>query len=179
MHKGKIIAQKPLFESSFFTITENTIDYGDFMKVHQDVYRHPAVSIFPLTDLHEIYLIKQHRYLYNTILLEAIAGVMEDGEEPLVTAKRELMEESGIQAGNMKIIKEVYVAGSFIHAKQYLILARDLTFREAHPEETESIELVKMSLDEAVEKVMQGEIETASSSIGILLVNELVKRGEI
>lgn len=179
MHKGKIISQKPLFESSFFTIAENTIDYGDFTKVHHDVYRHPAVSIFPLTDTHEIYLIKQHRYLYDDILTEAIAGVMEEGEDPLTTAQRELKEEAGIEAKELTIMKEIYVAGSFIHAKQYLVLAKGLTLGSAHPEETESIEVIKMPLEEAVQKVVHGDIQTASSSIGILLAHELVKRGEL
>lgn len=178
--QARITAQKTLFSSNFFEFVENTIDFGNgVVKVHHDVYRHPAVSIFPLTENYDLYLIKQYRYLYNQVLIEAIAGVMENGESVQKAAKRELQEEAGIIASEVTIIKEVLVAGSFIKATQYLILARGLEIGEAAPEGTESIEVIKIPLHEAVEKVLTGEIGTASSIIGILLLSEMKKRGEI
>lgn len=177
---GKITSQKNLFESSFFTFAENTITYdNNLVKVHHDIYRSPGVSIFALTDTDELYLVKEYRYLYERFLLEAPAGVVEKGEDVLKSAKRELLEEVGVVAETFRLLKTTLVAGSFIHAEQHLVLATKLTETQAQPEETENISVVKMSLSEAVEKVIAGEIETVSSSIGILLVNEMKKRGEI
>jgi ADP-ribose pyrophosphatase len=177
---GKITSQRNLFESPFFRFTENTITYDNgLVKLHHDVYRNSGVSILAVTDTHDIFLIKEYRYLYDKFLLEVPAGSMEKGEDVLVAAKRELVEEVGLNAKTFRLLKTTLVAGSFIHAQQHLVLATGLSETEATPEETENITVIKMSLDEAVEKVLSGEIETVSSSVGILLVNELVRKGAL
>ena len=176
----KIISQKTLFKNNYFNLVENKIDFGNnIIKTHADVYRKSAVSVFPITSSYEIYLIKQYRYLLEKEVLEAVAGIMDKDENSLETAKRELKEETGIVAGKLSELQSIFVAGSFVKIRQYLILAQDLKFEEATPEETEKIELVKMSLDEAVNKVFTGEIMTGSSMLGVLLLDKMRERGEI
>lgn len=177
---AKIISQNTIFSNDYLRLVENKIDFGkNVIKDHVDVYRKPAVSIFPITNSYEIYLIKQYRYLYQKELLEAIAGIIDKEGQVIETARRELKEEAGIIAKDLKEIRAVFLAGSFISVKQHLILAKDLSFEEATPEETESIKVIKMNLDEAVEKVINGEISTASSMLGIMLLDNLRKRGEL
>ncbi len=180
MRQARITQQKTLDKGFHYDIIENTIDYGNgVIRIHKDIYRHPAVSIFPITNDWDIYLIHQFRYLHNDILTEGIAGIIDDGETPVQAAKRELLEETGMRAEALSEIRALDLAGSFIKATQYFILARGLSFGTAQPEETENIELVKMSLDEAVKKVLDGEINTASSAFGILLLDQMRKRGDL
>ena len=159
---------------------ENTIDFGSgITRVHHDVYRSDAVSVFPLTDSYELYMIKQYRYLHKKFILESIAGMVEEGELPMETAKKELKEEAGIFAKDLRVFKTVEIGASMYKATQHFILAKDLTITTAEPEETEEIELVKISMGDAMEKVLSGEIYTAGSIIGILLLDKMIQRGEI
>lgn len=177
---ANIISQKKVFEAKYFKLMENTIDFGSgITRVHHDVYRSDAVSVFPLTDLYELYMIKQYRYLHKKFILESIAGMVEEGELPIKTAKKELKEEAGIVAKDLRIFRSLEIGASMYKATQHFILAKDLTITEAEPEETEEISLVKLPLHKAVEKVLSGEISTAGSIIGILLIDKMKQRGEL
>lgn len=177
---AKIISQKSLFKNNYIDLIENKIDFGNnIIKTHIDVYRKSAISVFPLTDSYEIYLIKQYRYLLEQEVIEAVAGIIDENETALETAKRELREEAGIIAGKVREIKNIFVAGSFVKITQHLILAQDLKLDEPEPEETEEIELIKMPLDEAVNKIFTREIITGSSILGILILDKMRERGEI
>lgn len=175
----KIASQKILYSNEYLKLVENTIQFNGFLRKHVDVYRKPAVSVFPLTESYEIYLIKQYRYLLGKEVIEAIAGIIDNEGEIIETAKKELKEEAGITANKLTEFKNIYLAGSFVKIKQHLILAKDLSFGDSEPEDTEEITLIKMSLDSAVEKVLNGEISTASSIMGILLLSEMKKQNKI
>ncbi len=176
----KIISQKTLFQAVHFSVKENILDFGNgVQRTHHDVYRNDAVSIFPVTETYDIYLIRQFRYLHNAEILEAIAGMADNKESPLITAARELKEEAGIVAKELVEFKTIALAGSIFKASQHFVLARNFSLNTAEPEETEKITLVKMSLGEAVQKVMTGEIFTAGSIIGILLLDKMRQEGNL
>lgn len=177
---AKIISQKSLFKNDYIDLIENKIDFGNnIIKTHVNLYRKPAVSVFPITEKYEIYLIKQYRYLLEREVIEAVAGIIDESETALETAKRELKEEAGIIAGKFSKLKTIFAAGSFVKIEQHLILAQDLTLGESEPEETEKIERIKIPLDEAVNRIFTGEIMIASSILGILILDKMRERGEI
>lgn len=175
----KIVSQKILFQNDYLKLVENNLKFEKHVKKHIDVYRKPAVSVFPITESKEIYLIKQYRYLLEKEVIEAVAGIIDNEGEVMETAKKELKEETGIVAKRLTEVRSVFGAGSFTYIKQHLILAQDLSFEDATPEEDEEISLIKMSLEEAVHKVLEGEITTASSMLGILLIDKMMKEGKI
>ena len=180
MNHAVITSNRAIFEAPQFRIIENTVDYGNgLIKTRTDVYKNSGVSIFPVTDDFEIYLIKQYRYLHGKTVLEGIAGFIDEGESPLEAAKRELKEETGLKANSFKEISQVQVSASVIKASQYLFLAKNLTKTASMPEETEKIELIKLPLNEAAEKVMEGEIEMAFSSVGILMLDKMRREGKL
>ena len=112
--------------------------------------------------------------------LEAVAGIIEGNESPLETAQKELREEAGITAKDLKQIAVIDAGGSFFKTASYLFAAKGLTFGEPEPEDIEEgIETVKLSLDEAVDRVFSGEITTASTVIGILMLDKMRKEGNI
>lgn len=176
----KVIGKKNIFKKEFLSLSEVTLQLrnGD-TKIHYNAERVSTVAVFPITEAGDIYLVSQYRYLHDKTLLEAVAGTIDMGEKPFETAKRELHEEAGIRALSWQEIAVVDLAASYVKAKTFLFLARDLTLGDHAQEEDEEITIKKMSIDEAVEKVMQGEITTASSIIGILMIDKLKKEGEI
>lgn len=172
--------QKTVFQAKFFSVVEKKININKLQQqTYHNVLRSPIVSIFPMTDTYDLYLISQYRYLYNNELLEEIAGHVDSGETSLNAAKRELSEEVGIKAGKWKRITTMYSSASVVESKISIYLARDLTFGKAHPEEDEQIRLLKMPLQSAVLAVMNGKMQTSVSMLGILMLDEMRRKGQI
>lgn len=176
----KVLKRQEILSAKFFKVFEDEIELPTGSKrVHRNAIRDEAVSVFPLDDDYNLYLIDQYRYLHEKRLIEAVAGMVEDNLSPLETAKKELKEEAGIIAEKWDELGSVIAAGSIITWEQPMFLARNLTMTIQELEESEDIKKVKMSLDEAVEMVMNGRIKTAASTIGIMLLDKMRQQGKI
>ena len=176
----KLIKRKPVLNTDFFTVYEDQVELKNGEKrIYYGADRKPAVFVFPIINNNEIYLIDQYRYQHKKRLIEAVAGIIEDNENPIDTAKKELKEEAGLIAQDWKEIGHTINAGSFIIWNQYIFLARNLKQEKQELESGEDIKLIKMSLDEAVKKVVEGEIIQETAGFGILLVKYLIENNKI
>ncbi|MBI4089610.1 MAG: NUDIX hydrolase [Candidatus Levybacteria bacterium] len=174
MSQWKIVSQKPVFKTQLFNIREIVFkNKRGTRKTHHVVERDTTVVVFPLTDQYEVYLISEYRYLLNRVLLEAVAGFVKRGEMPLATAKRELQEETGIDASQLEEITRFDMAASIIKARIHIFIAKGLEFGKKHLDEDEEISLIKIPLSLAMEKVMLGEITDSASIIGIFFLDKL------
>lgn len=174
MSQWKIVSRKSVLKAKFFDVKKIVFrDRKGKEKIHHFVERDAIVSVFPLTDSYEIYLISEYRYMLGKTVLEAVAGHVDKKESTITAAKRELKEEAGISALQLEEIARVELSGSVFNCKSHLFLAKGLEFGETDLDEGEEIALVKMPLSQAVEKVMTGEINNASSMIGILMLDKL------
>lgn len=176
----KIISQKSIVKDHVVEVmeTELVLPNGK-KKVHHNIYRAPTVSVFPLTDSYEIYLISQYRYLHEKISLEAMSGFIEKGEKPIEAAKRELQEETGLTASHWNSLPVFEIAGSVLKSQLHLFWATGLTHGETNFDDDEDITLVKLSLEDGVNKVLQGKINHAASVIGILMLDHMRREGRI
>lgn len=180
MSQWKIISQKSVLKAKLFKVKEVIFkNKAGREKSHHIVERDPTVSVFPLTNSYEIYLISQYRYMLEKTALEAVAGYVEGKESTVAAAKRELKEETGIIAHQLEEIARVEMAGSVIKCKLHLFLAKGLEIGDNNPDEDEEISIVKMPLDIAVEKVMIGEINHSASMLGILLLDKLRRQRKL
>lgn len=176
----KIVSRKELLTSKFFQVFEDTIEIENGDKhVHKNATRDPSVIVIPLDEEGNIYLIDQYRYLINSRVIEGISGMVEDGLTPLETAIKELKEEGGITAEEIKEIAVTKSAASIITWEQFIFIAKDLSFKDQELEDTEDIQLVKMSLEEAISMIMNGSIKTSSTINAILIVDKLKQQGKI
>jgi ADP-ribose pyrophosphatase len=174
MSQWKIVSQKSVFKAELFDVNEITLeDDGGKKKIHHEAERAPVVSVFPLTNKYEIYLISQYRYMLKKTVLEAVAGYVRKNETMIAAARRELKEETGMDAEQLEEIARIQMAGSVFKSTVNLFLAKGLEMGENNLDDDEVISVVKMPLEQAVEKVMTGEINHASSMIGILMLDKL------
>ena len=169
-----------IYSQKFFEVEEKifSLPHG-ISKKYSIVHRKPISVILPFEDDKNLYLISQYRYLFNKRILEAPAGHIDNGETPLDGAKRELKEETGLGALDWKKIIEYDSSGSVIESHISIFLARDLKKEDSSLEDCEDIKLVKISLEDAVNKVMSGEISTASTIIGLLLLDKMYRKGKL
>ncbi len=174
MKKWKILSQKKVYKAKLFEVKELKIKLpSGATRIHQVAERRPTVTVLPLTDYYEVYLVSQYRYMLSATSLEAMAGFIEKGETALSAAKREMKEEMGISANQLEEIARIQMAASVFKAVAHIFLAKDLEVGSSEPDEDENITLVKIPLSEAVGKVARGEISHAASVIGILLLDKL------
>jgi 8-oxo-dGDP phosphatase len=127
-----------------------------------------GVSVLALDEDGMAYLAKEFRYAIGANSLEVVSGAIEDGEQPIDSARRELKEELGIEAGEWTELGRVDPITSIINSPSFLFLARDLTFKEKKNEGSERIEAVKVSLEEAARMVIDSEITHGASCVLIL-----------
>lgn len=174
MSQWKVTSQKKILETELFDVKEIALENNlGIEKIHHEAERAPVVSVFPLTKKNEIYLISQYRQMLKKTVLEAVAGYVQKNETTMAAAKRELKEETGIQAERLEEIANVQLAGSVFKSQVRLFLAKELVIGKNSPDDFEEIEIVKMPLKKAVEKVMLGEINHAASMIGVLILDKL------
>ncbi len=116
----------------------------------------------------KLILIKQYRPVIGKWIYEFPAGTVEENEDPLTTAKRELVEEIGYEAKEMLHLFDFYPSPGITNELMHMYLAKDLTYVGSHPEEYEVIEPFPVTLNEALVMLRKGEIVDAKTMIGIL-----------
>lgn len=177
--KQEIISSKKVLSATLFDVVEETISAKNQEYHFSTVYTHNTASVIPVTPKGEIYLINQYRYLFNETMLGIISGFIDEGETSLQAVKRELKEEAGIEASQWELITKATAMRSVVKHFVHIYLAKDLEISMANLQDEEEIEVVKMPLAEAVEKVMNGQIYHSTSMLGILMLAELKRRKQL
>ena len=145
------------------------ISLPDGKEAFREVVRHPGgVSILALDDEDNVVCVRQYRYCFGEHLLEIPAGKLEYGEDPYECAVRELSEETGITAGKMVSLGEIYPSPGFCKEVLHLYLAMDLSYGEAHLDPGEFLDVIKVPFDELLRQVMSGEIKDGKTVAAVL-----------
>ncbi|MDQ6661051.1 MAG: NUDIX hydrolase [Chloroflexota bacterium] len=141
---------------------------------HRDYYfmdsPYRVVMVAAILD-NKIALIRQHRYLFNEVLLELPAGSPQGNESLEYGARRELLEEAGLTA-----LGNYYPAVGITNQDLTIFLATDISFGNANPDDGENIAVQWDEIKEAVAMVHSGVIKNESSALGILLAAKAVSQ---
>lgn len=141
--------------------------------VRREIVEHPgAVAILPLHDDATVVMIDQYRHAVGRRLRELPAGLLDtEGEDPVSTARRELVEEVGCTAQDWSVLADVVSSPGFSDEAVRVFLARGLTEigRPAGGDDEEAdLSVVRVPLADAVRQVLAGEIVNASTVAGLL-----------
>jgi 8-oxo-dGTP pyrophosphatase MutT (NUDIX family) len=136
-------------------------------------FKNKAIGIIPIDRDGNTWLVGQFRYTLNAYSWEIPMGGGPINEDFLESAKRELKEETGLTAEKWTNIMTIHTSNSVTDEEGFVYLAEELTSGETAFEETEQIEILKLPLVEAVQKVMDGEITDAISIAGLLKVAKM------
>jgi ADP-ribose pyrophosphatase len=115
----------------------------------------------------EIVLVKQYRHAVRRELWEVPAGMIERGDEPLETARRELIEETGYRATSLRFLWSMYSSPGFCEERIHFFVAEGLTPGEAAPEEDEQFELKTWNVEAAWALVERDELRDAKTQIAL------------
>ncbi|MBR6029091.1 MAG: NUDIX hydrolase [Clostridia bacterium] len=146
-------------------------------KALREVAVHPGASaVVALDQEGNVLLVRQHRIAVGRLTLEIPAGKKDGPEEdPLVTARRELSEETGCTAENWRELTVLETTPGFCNERIHIYLATGLSAGASHPDEDEFVSLTRMPLKEAVRRVMTGDFRDAKTCIGLMMADYIVK----
>lgn len=169
------------FEGTLVTAARATFAAPDGSTFERDVVRHPgAVSVVPVTLGGTVVLmVRQYRAAVDMDLLEIPAGKRDVvGEDPELTARRELEEEVGMRAGVVRKLAEFYNSPGFCDEHSIVYLATDLSPVEAaaHSIEEAHMTIEPVMLAEVPALIETGRIVDAKSIIGLCLAREVLAR---
>jgi ADP-ribose pyrophosphatase len=137
-------------------------------KNEREIVEHPgAVAIVAVDDDGMVTLVRQTREAARKQLVELPAGTLEEGEQPLESARRELEEETGLTGGSWRELAAFYTTPGFCREYMHLFVAEGVQQGEAAPEDDEELELVRWRVDEIAERLH--EVEDAKTLAGLLL----------
>lgn len=140
-------------------------------------FKNTAVGIVPLTDDGKTILVGQHRYPLGQYSWEIVEGGGPPDQTPLEAAKRELREETGIEAGRWTYLGELHLSNSVTDEVGCVFLAEDLRFGPAAPEGTERLALKRVPLEEAYRMAMTGEISDGLAVVGLARAHAYLDSG--
>jgi ADP-ribose pyrophosphatase len=156
-------SSRTVYEGNLVSLTIER--WGDH---DREIVEHPgAVAIVAVDGDGLLTLVRQLREPARARLLELPAGGLEDGEEPLQTARRELAEETGLSGGRWEEAAAFYTTPGFCRERMHVFFAEDLEAGEASPAGDEDLELVRWPVAEVADRL--GEIEDAKTLAGLLL----------
>ncbi len=163
-----------MYENPWITVHEHQVinpsgNDGIYGTVH---FKNIAIGIIPLDEDDHTWIVGQYRYPLNIYSWEIIEGGGKIGIDPLESAKRELLEETGIIADEWELLTTLHTSNSVTDEMGIIYIARKLSFTSAIPDETEQLQVKRIPFQQAVNMVMKNEITDAISQIGILYADK-------
>ncbi|MGA7670664.1 MAG: NUDIX hydrolase [Nitrolancea sp.] len=164
-----VIESQRVFDGRLIKVRVDTVRVADGSEHRREVVEHPgAVALVPVLPNGDFVLVRQYRHPVGQSTLELPAGTREPGEPPLQTAIRELREETGYSADDVRELLRFYVSPGWADEEVIIFVATGLKSGEVEPEADEDLQVVTVQAETVTNRIRSGEIIDSKSIIGLL-----------
>jgi ADP-ribose pyrophosphatase len=177
----EVISSKLSYEGPLFRVyTDEILENG--RRVMRDVVRHNgSIVVLAIDDTKSkrdplIVMERQYRHAAKQYLLEVPAGKMEEDEDPLAGAKRELLEETGFRAARWRKMVRYFASPGFLGEWMQVFIAEGLTVGDAQPEYDEQLEIEMIPLSKLLAMIEEGKVHDGKTLISVMLYDHLRRR---
>lgn len=177
----KTTSEKKIYDNPWIGLTEYQVlnpsgNPGIYGKVH---FKNMAIGVFPLDDELNTYLVGQFRFALGQYSWEMPEGGGPLGTDPLASAKRELLEETGLKANLWTELQRIHLSNSVSDELGIIYLARGLEQFEAEPEDTEELMVHKVPFERVYDMVCSNEITDSLTVAAVLRVKIMIMENRL
>ena len=177
VYKEETVSSQTVFEGRIVTVKVDKVEMPGGNLAEREVVLHPGgVGVVAVTEDHKVILVKQYRKPLDKAIYEIPAGKLDKGEEPLACAKRELSEETGLEAETFTYLGFIYPSPGFTDEVTHMYLATGLSQGATHPDEDEYLDVEEVSFVQVLAMIEKNEINDAKTVCGILKGANLLKQ---
>ncbi len=163
------LSSEAIYKGRVIDLRVDEVELPDGRRSTREIVTHRGAVAAVALDGAEVLLVRQWRHATGEALLEIPAGTLEEGEAPEDTVRRELVEEIGHRAGRIEHLADLYVAPGYSSEVIRIYLATELRPERAEADADENIEVVRLALDDAVQRSRAGEFRDGKTTAGLLL----------
>ena len=161
------VRTETVFSGRLITVQKVTVKLPNGKTTDREIVEHPEViAVLPLLEDGRVVLVRQFRKAAEKVLLEVPAGGVDGGETPEDAVRREMIEETGYRVGSITKLSSFYTSPGFTTELMHLYEARDLEPGDA-TEETDQIEVVLLTPEEALERVESDDVADAKTLLAL------------
>ncbi|MBQ1271928.1 MAG: NUDIX hydrolase [Clostridia bacterium] len=165
MARRKVSESVRPFEGVILSVRVDQVELEDGRYAPREVVEHKAaVSILPVDRDSNVYLVRQYRHAVGQDVLEAPAGLMEEGESPEQAALREVREETGA-VGTVRYVGDFYPTPGYCEEIIHLYVAEVESFGDTDPDEDEFLQTVKLPFSEFYQMALDGRIRDGKTVV--------------
>ena len=175
--REKFLSSEEIYPGKIIRVEKWQVSLPNGETAMREVVRHNGASaIVPVDDHGYVTLVRQHRVAIDQCTWEIPAGKLDTPtEDPFSAAKRELEEETGLQAAHWQKLTTIYTTPGFCNERISIYLATGLSQHPSHPDADEFLGLTKMPLREAADLCMAGEFQDSKTIIGLLMAHRVLQ----
>lgn len=176
-----VLNERAIYDNKWIGLTEyDVVNPGGGKGIYGKVrFKNLAIGILPIDEKGNTWLVGQYRFTLDAYSWEIPEGGGDPALPPVESARRELLEETGLVAAGWLLLMEMHLSNSVSDERAYIFLARGLEQRKAEPEETEQLVVRKLPFEEAYRMVERGEITDSMSVASILKVKLMLVQGQL
>lgn len=166
----KTLKSETLFTGKVISLRVDEVELPNGEKSKRELIKHPgAVAVIAITEEQKIVMVEQYRKALERSIVEIPAGKLEAGEEPIVTAARELEEETGYECESLEKIVSFYTSPGFADELVHLYVAKNIKKKEnaALCDEDEFVEVLEVTLEEAEQLMKEQKIYDAKTAYAV------------
>ncbi|MDH4067833.1 MAG: NUDIX hydrolase [Dehalococcoidia bacterium] len=165
----KKVATQQIYQGRAVNVRVDTVEKASGIKTTREVVEHSdCIAVVALDEQGNILLVRQFRHAVDRFLMEIPAGGIDPGEEPVDSVRRELQEEIGYFPRKIDKLGGFYATPGYGTEYLHCFVATDLVPARLVAEDTDDIELVRVSPDEIPRLIASGEICDAKSIAALL-----------
>ena len=165
-----------MYEGSFIKVFKDNVQLPDGSVSTREHIDHPgAVAVLAILENGDLLMERQFRYAPQREFIELPAGKIDHGEDILLTAQRELLEETGYIASNWTHLTTAWPCIGYANERMEYFLAQGLTYQGRQLDDGEFLEVFELSLTDALDWIREGKINDSKTMVGIFWLEKILK----